>query len=68
MKAATYTGNFQLANSHHETGSLQASFAAWQREAARIAREYLRTGRAVHRSAFERHMGGMLLRLRKGQA
>jgi hypothetical protein len=49
MKAATDTrtgpkrsaaGNFQLANSHHETGSLQARIAVWMREAERLAGEF----------------------------
>jgi hypothetical protein len=37
----------------------------WQQEAARLAREYLCTGRESHRGAFERHMGGILARARE---
>lgn len=32
----------------------------WQREAARLAAQYLATGRPEHRLAFARHVGGML--------
>lgn len=32
----------------------------WQREAARLAAQYLATGREAHRLAFARHVGGML--------
>jgi hypothetical protein len=45
--------------------SILYSLAAGSGEAVR---EYLHTGREVHRSAFERHMGGMLLRMRKDRA
>lgn len=32
----------------------------WQREAARLAAQYLATGREAHRLAFARHVAGML--------
>lgn len=51
-----------LEKDYHDAERMQ-DFAAWQREAARLALEYLRTGREIHRLAFERHMGGMLARL-----
>jgi hypothetical protein len=58
------TKTIRLAAGYLSAGASQALFKAWQREAARLAREYLRTGREVHRLAFERHVGGMLMRLR----
>jgi hypothetical protein len=74
MKAATDTrtgpkrsaaGNFQLANSHHETGSLQARIAVWMREAERLAGEFNRTRREIHLHAFMRHVTGMIQALRR---
>ena len=50
---------------YHVRTPRQLNIAVWQQEAARLAAEYLRTGREVHRLAFERHVGGMLLRLRE---
>jgi hypothetical protein len=50
----------RLANGYLDAKGAQASFTAWQREAVRLASEYLRTGREIHRLAFERHVGGML--------
>ena len=58
------TKTLRLAAAYLSASASQALFKAWQREAARLAREYLRTGRPIHRLAFERHMGGMLIRLR----
>jgi hypothetical protein len=58
----------RLTACYHDAKGTQASFTAWQREGARLVREYLHTGREVHRFAFERHMGGMLLRARKDRA
>jgi hypothetical protein len=63
--AAGDTKTLRLAAAYLPVGGSQAQFKAWQREAARLAREYLRTGRPIHRLAFERHMGGMLQRFRK---
>jgi hypothetical protein len=36
----------------------------WGREAARLADEFLKTGRSIHREAFERQMGGILVQMR----
>lgn len=36
--------------------------------AARLAREFLHTGRRIPGMAFERHIGGMLLLMREGRA
>jgi hypothetical protein len=46
----------------------QAQVTAWQREAIRLEREYLRTGRPIHLLAFVRHVAGMLLRLREAMS
>jgi hypothetical protein len=59
------TKTIRLTAAYLTAGVSQAQFAAWRREAARLAREYLRTGQEIHRLAFERHMGGMLQRFRK---
>lgn len=32
-----------------------------------MASEYLATGREIHRLAFERHLGGMLTRMKEGR-
>jgi hypothetical protein len=44
---------------------LQRVKSTWQREARRLAGEYLTTGRETHREAFERHMGGILQQMRR---
>jgi hypothetical protein len=59
------TKTLQLRAAYLTAGGSQAQFKTWQREAARLAREYLRSGREVHRFAFERHMGGMLQRFQE---
>ena len=63
--AAGDTKTIRLTAAYLTAGGSQAQFKAWQREAARLAREYLRTGREIHRIAFSRHLNGMLLRLRR---
>ena len=39
----------------------------WMREAKRLADEFLCTGRVLHREAFERQMGGILVKMRGAQ-
>jgi len=46
---------------------LQACFLSWQREAARLFREYWRTGSQRHLSAFCRHVVAMGVHERKTQ-
>jgi hypothetical protein len=58
------TNNLRLANCYHGATRVQV-FGAWKREAARLAREYLRSGRAIHFTAFKIHLGGMLQRFRE---
>ena len=58
------TKTIRLTARYLSAGASHALFKAWQREAVRLEREYLRTGRPIHRLAFERHMGGMLIQLR----
>jgi hypothetical protein len=61
LVAGTGPGSkLRIAIGYHGAGAKQALFTAWQLEAARLALEYLRTAREIHRLAFERHMGGML--------
>ena len=51
----------RLLPSYHVRTTKQLNIAGWQREAIQLALEYLRTGRELHRVAFERHMlGGCL--------
>lgn len=50
----------RLAEGYHGSGWKQ-----WQREARRLAGEYVTTGREATRLAFERHVGGMLVQLRE---
>jgi hypothetical protein len=50
---------------YHSVQALQVLLPRWQREARRLAFEYLLTGREIDRAAFERHMGGVLLRARE---
>ena len=57
-----------LEKDYHGAKRIQASLPAWQKEAARLAYEYTQTGRELHRFAFERHMGGILMRMREGRA
>ena len=47
---------------------LQKNIAVWENEAVRLAAEYFRTDREIHRFAFERHMGGVLMQLRRAKA
>ena len=46
------------------SGAVQAPLADWRREAERLAREYLLTGREIHLKAFIRHVIGMLAHAR----
>ena len=59
------TKTFRLTVDYRSVKASQAQLKRWHREAARLEREYLRSGREVHRLAFERHMGGMLQRFRE---
>ena len=69
LAAGTGSENrLRLAEDYRSRGVCQAHLAAWRREAARLAREYLRTGREIHRIAFQEHVGGMLMRLRRDRA
>jgi hypothetical protein len=56
-----------LIEQYHVGPLIQSRFTAWQREATRLAKECLRTGRERHRLAFERHVGGMSLAREGGQ-
>ena len=40
----------------------------WFLEGVRLAEEYLRTGRQSHLAALERHVAGILQRMREGRA
>jgi hypothetical protein len=57
--------SIELAKQYHVAQPTPTQIAAWQREAIRLAKEYLRTGREIHGKAFEKHVAGMLLRLRQ---
>ena len=45
--------------SYQHTNVAQARFVAWQREAARLFREYWRTGNQRHLRAFLTHVSAM---------
>ncbi len=57
----------EACKAYRSLGRSQPYFAVWQREASRLASEYIRTGRELRRLAFLRHMGGMLLRFREAR-
>jgi hypothetical protein len=63
--AAGDTKTIRLTAAYLTACGSQAQFKAWQREAARLAQEYLRSGREVHRLALLRHLTAMLLRPRR---
>ena len=56
-----------LLASYHVSMPKELNIAGWQREAARLVFEYLRTGREIHRLAFVRHIDGMLMRFREAR-
>ena len=57
----------RLQNQYHGILAVQGESLPhpWMREAARLADEFLTTGRAIHREAFERQMGGILVQMRR---
>ena len=49
------------------SGQGESQMHPWIREAKRLADEFLCTGRVLHREAFERQMGGILVKMRGAQ-
>jgi hypothetical protein len=60
-----FESKLRVAEGYRSGGISQGQLTAWRREGTRIARAYLQSGREIHRLAFERHAGAVLLRLRK---